>query len=177
MEFITKDDGELIKSVNRALCMEHRTKPYDLKNMDDLIEATKMITGELLDMWHCYSMINKVDGIYDEAMEYYHTAAWAGAGSYMDCIYVDAQGRIDELDDMMYSILGKVEDECRILWEAVLNNSDCSRHFFNKDVDIKEKNLDEIFKQVFMQLPEMEYNTSIENSTISFAEALDQLLG
>jgi hypothetical protein len=177
MEFIGKYDRELIKSVNSALGMKHRSKPYDLKNMDDLIEATKMITGELLDIWHCYSMINQVGEIYDEAMEHYHTAAWAGAVSYRNIIYVDAQERIDELDDMMYSILGEVEDECRILWEAVLNNADCSRHFFNKDVDITEKNLDEIFKQVFMQLPEMEYNTSIENSTISFAEALDNLLG
>lgn len=56
MEFFGKDDRELIEAVNTALGMKHRSKPYDHKNIDDLIEATKMITGnktktaEILDM-------------------------------------------------------------------------------------------------------------------------------
>jgi|GEM_PF-6229366 len=74
MEFIGKGDRELIEAVNTALGMKHRSKPYDLKNIDDLIEATKMITGELLDTWHCYSLINTACEIYDEALEHYHTA-------------------------------------------------------------------------------------------------------
>jgi len=177
MEFIGKDDRELIESVNTALGMKHRSKPYDLKNIDDLLEATKMITGELLDTWHCYSLINTACEIYDEALEHYHTAAWMEPASHSDSIYVDAHERIEELDGTMGLILMELEDECSTLWQAVLQNTDCTRYFFNKDIDIKGKDLDTIFERVFEQLHDMEYDTVIDTSTKSFAKALDKLLG
>lgn len=139
MEFIGKNDRELIKAVNTALGMKHRSKSYDLKNIDDLVEATKMITGELLDTWHCYSLINTACEIYDEAMEHYHTAAWTDPDSHSDSIYVDAYERIEELDGTMGLILMDLEDECRTLWEAILTNAECSKHYFNKEIYISRK--------------------------------------
>lgn len=176
MEFIGKNDREIIEAVNTALGMKHRSKPYNLKNINDLIEATKMITGELLDTWHCYSLINSACEIYDEAMEHYHTAAWHAPASHSDSIYVDAHERIEELDGTMGLILMELEDECSTLWKAVLNNADCSRYFFNEDIDINGKDLDAIFERVYEQLPEMEYNTVIETSTRSFAKILIEML-
>jgi|GEM_PF-6741197 len=74
-------------------------------------------------------------------------------------------------------ILMELEDECSTLWQAVLQNADCNRYFFNKNINIMEKDLDAIFEQVFGQLHDMEYDTVIDTSTKSFAKALDKLLG
>jgi hypothetical protein len=176
MEFMGKNDRALIKAVNTALGMKHRSKPYDLKNIDDLVEATKMITGELLDTWQCYSLINTACEIYDEAMEHYHTAAWADPDSHGDSIYVDAHERIEELEDTMCSILMDLEDECRTLWEAVLNNAGCSQYFFNEVIDISGTDMEAVFERVFEQLHDMEYDTVIDTSVRSFAKTLIEIL-
>ena len=176
MEFFGKDDRELIEAVNESLGMKHRSRPYDLKNLDDLIEAATMISAELLDMWHCYSMVSSANEIYDEAMEHYHTAAWTDPASHRDSIYVDAHEQIEELDGTLGLILMELEEECNTIWQAVLHNADCTRHFFKRDIDIIDRDLEPIMERVFERLSEMEYTSVIETSINSFVKVLDEIL-
>lgn len=80
VDFIGKDDGEIIEAVNTALGMQHRSKLYDLKNSEDLIEAAKMATAEYLDLWDYSRQLDNILEEYDEALEHYHTSTWFQLG-------------------------------------------------------------------------------------------------
>ena len=59
MDFINKDDKEIIRFMNESLGTQYRTTLYDFNNPDDVIEAVKMATAEYCDLAYYWGTCNK----------------------------------------------------------------------------------------------------------------------
>lgn len=176
MDFIEKDDRELVEALNIALGMKNRSKPYDLKNINDLIEATKMATGEYLDLLNYACGLDRVLEAYDESLEYYHTAIWVELAERKKDPFAKAYLQLKKTCDLFDSLTDRVLKNCLLLWEAVLNNKQSSEYYFGRIYPFTNFDFDEICDFLIEHLHEINYDGKVENSTAEFVALLSRWL-
>ncbi len=76
MSFMKKEDRERVKIFNQILGTHHRTKPYDWKKPEDIIEAVTMTMAEFVDITFMDSLLSDMDDEMDEMIECYHANEW-----------------------------------------------------------------------------------------------------
>lgn len=58
--------------------MNHRSKPFDFNNTEDLIEAVELVTAEFVDMVQYWGKISDLNSSFDESIEHFYPANWIG---------------------------------------------------------------------------------------------------
>ncbi len=71
-----KEKAAVIKHMNEALGMFHRSKPYDVKNPEDLKHALLLSISAYKDYQHYYYELTDLGEKFDESLEYYDPASW-----------------------------------------------------------------------------------------------------
>lgn len=74
--YFDKDSIKKLEIMNAGMRMEHRAKPYDFKNGDDLNDAFKFSVCEFLDYKHYWGILSNLDENFDESIEYYDPVNW-----------------------------------------------------------------------------------------------------
>lgn len=183
----SKDRTARIRQLNEILQMAHRTKPYDIKNPDDLKEMVCYASGHLLDIFHYGGEIDILLENYDETIETFYPAEWLAMG----------QGELDgqdieiPADIWAYRFLHDVQrhldeafkqqlDECRDAWTVFLANAnpEIIEEMTGGPMEITEVLIERVndldFHQLALEIDPWPY--SVEESGAALGRAIRQVL-
>ena len=163
------------------LGMNHRTKPYDFKNSNDIIEATVMVTAKYLDMTHYWIALNDVEEAFDESLEYFNPAAWINIGLKGTTNRKDFDKAIKSLrstSDIFRELMDTTEEKCAEMWQIVFFSSPeaVKKHFFTEIDDYNQEKVNQALEIIFENIFKIEYDGNIENSAYNFAKTLKEIL-
>jgi hypothetical protein len=182
MNFNKREDRENIEKLNRLVQTAHRSKPYDLKKAEDIIEATKMATAEFIDITEYWGRLVEVDEAFDESLEYYEPAAWIKIGLKGDTENEEIEAARISLESAISSfriLMDRAEEKCITMWKVVFNCGDDKviNYFFDEVIHVEEGVLEKVFEDDMIELLDnMEYDGVIENSAQRFAAVLKERL-
>lgn len=182
MLFNKKEDRENIEKFNNLSGMSHRSKPYDLKKTEDIIEAVKMATAEYADMSHYWTSLDSLVSAFDESIEYYEPAAWLKIGLMGDTgdeELEDARVDLDNAADSFRLLMDRAEEKCISMWRIVLTseNDEVKKYFFGDAITVDEELLEEVFENDFFEIIDsINYDGIIEHSASNFAKEFKKTL-
>ncbi len=176
--FINKSQKEKIELLNSILGTGYRTKPYDLLNAKDLIEAATYLTAEYVDMDYYWVSISEVNSDFDESLEVFHPASWANLtfrGSTNDDEIDKVIHFLNHAENSMGVLKDRAEERCKWIWAIILTSDikEVKIHFFGKDVIFNQEDIQTIFEEdLFDICDEINYNGNVEHSASEFAKSL-----
>lgn len=176
--FINKSQKEKIELLNSILGTRYRTKPYDLLNTKDLIEAATYLTAEYIDMDYYQGTIGEINADFDESLEVFHPASWANLtfeGTTNDDEIDEAIHYINCAENSMKILKDRAEKSCQWIWEIILtsDSQDVKTHFFGQNVTYALKDIQAVFAEDLIEIiEEIDYNGNIEHSALEFARGL-----
>lgn len=181
-DFMNKEDRENLKKLNRYLGTSHRTRPYDMKNPDDIIEATIMATAEYVDLAHYWSTLSHIEELFDETMEVFHPSTWVnkakeGKASREDLIY--AAMSLGETTDLFYQLMLLAEKSCTRMWRIIFYHGEdrVKAYFFGEAREYDEEDVERVLEGgLFDVFAELEYDGVIENSAHLFSRKLEAMI-
>lgn len=177
MDFINKDDKEIIKFINESLGTQYRTTLYDFNNPDDVIEAVKMATAEYCDLAYYWGILNDIEESFDESIEVFSPARWANIGlkgTTENKILDKAIKSLRKTTDLFYELLEIAEDKCIEVWKVAFNHPSDKIiiYYFGS---IKRYNIEEInsaLDNLYEVFSSIEYDGVVETSAERFAISL-----
>jgi hypothetical protein len=177
MKYISKEESENIKKLNKILGTQHRSKPYNFKNPDDIIYATVMATAEYLDLANYWMTLYEVDESFDESLEHYDTAAWINIGLKGSTERKDIDRALSSLrktTSVFRELMDTSEEKCTAMWYIVFfsSSSNVREHFFGQLEDYNEATIKKALEKTIENIFEIEYNGNVETSSRNFAMAL-----
>lgn len=134
---------------------QYRKSPYNLNDVNDLLDAIERTFCELMDIDHYYSELNIVDENYDETLELYEPKQWL-YGSSNSNLYNKAIYCLGETITIFYELVRVKKDEFIFLIEKALHspNKKISKFLFDyetiviTDVGIFIKCLEEVLLRI-----------------------------
>lgn len=177
--YFNKDSIKRLEIINAGMGTEHRTKPYDFKNANDLNEAFKFSVCEFLDYKEYWGRLSDVDENFDESVEYYDPTNWVNMSigeEIDDKLLKQAINSISKAERAFYKLFQRSEEKCKKIFEIVLKSDEKIQlkilgNFYNYDDSIIEEvfNDDEIFSLEYIYNMEDAYENFIRyiNETIS----------
>jgi len=176
-------DRENIKQLNEIMGTNYRTKPYNIKNTDDLIEMIEMITAEYVDMAHYWSVLVNIDENFDESLEVFNPAAWVNIGlkgtTYSDIID-EAISSLRHTTNLFGDIMDESEKRCIEIWKFILKNpvEKVHKYFFDELVNYSDEIIDRALSEdyIFEIFAGINYDGIVENSAKMFSENLVKAL-
>lgn len=181
MDFINKDDKEIIKSMNESLGTQYRTTLYDFNNPDDVIEAVKMATAEYCDLAYYWSTLNSIEESFDESIEVFSPARWANIGlkgTTNNKILDNTIKSLGKTTDLFNDLLGIAEDKCIEVWKIAFNHPSDKIiiHYFGSNKRYNVEKINSALKNLFELFGEIEYDGVIKTSAERFAVVLKNAL-
>lgn len=176
--FINKEQKEKIDLLNHALGTNYRTRPFDLLNPSDLIEAAVYITAEYVDMDHYWGNLSQINSDFDESLEVFNPALWSNLtfeGKTNDDEIDEAINFINLAEDAMGTLKDRAEEKCKWIWEIILTSDfkEVKIHFFGKDINFDKNEIKDVFENHFFEVcGEIDYNGNVEHSAEEFAKQL-----
>ncbi|MDQ2086508.1 hypothetical protein RBH29_08715 [Herbivorax sp. ANBcel31] len=180
MSFYKKEDRKKIEIINKGMGTAHRTKPYDLKKTDDLINYTEMITAEYMDMKSYLCWLHDIIELYDDSLEHFHPDIWINLTSeeLEENDYSEASYVLTDLDGLFVNIVNKAEDSCYRAWKHVMesNLEKVHQHFFGQVISIDSEKFKEIFEKTILEVVNAEYQYNVSKSAKTFADNLKDMM-
>lgn len=168
-------DIETIQILNQALKTEHRVRPYDMKNIEDVKENLRMIVAEYLDYLHYSLGIDDILERFDESMEYYDPSTWFnGESSARDGsdLIIKTYNSVSKASTCLSDLARMKEKECRNTLESILKMDDETKiKVLGKAYPWDEIIIDTIFDNI----TEIEYQHNIEDSIEGFLKFIDEI--
>lgn len=180
--FISKDDKEKIELLNKTLGTKHRTRPYDLSNPKDMIEAATYITAEYIDLYRYWTNIANVNSDLDESIEVFHPAKWMSIT--LDSTTHDERldyvcSLLNQLEDGFSELVNEMEQKCSGIWKVILLNDfkEVKEHFLGEAISYDKDQANLILDEYIFEISErINYDGNIENSAKEFARGLHKML-
>ena len=116
-----REKRERIEVVNQAFGTGYRTKPFDLKNPDDLEDLLLTASGKYADLVNHLDMIETLLEQLDESIEIYSTADWLKHRG--NSKLIDAYTSVDLARSELEDELEKTREECIRTWQIYLTNA------------------------------------------------------
>lgn len=143
--------------------------PQRPETTKDLIEIVTLTTAEFMDMDYSMMAVESSLDIYGELMETYHLPLWLNPDNSLLCnTYFELKQTLDSLQ----TLHDDLKSRCIMVWDRVLKDPDAQKHFWGREVQLTNKDLREVFEAIYMIMPELEYDATIETSVNSFKTAL-----
>lgn len=181
-DFIRKEDRENIKELNRFLGTKYRTRPYDMKNTKDIIEATMMATAEFVDFAYYWRTLFSLEEYFDETLEVFHPSAWVNLGLKGTTGRDDldwATHSLQETVDVFYNLLAGAEEKCAKMWRIVFFHShhEVKVFFFGVARDYDTETVEQVLtEQLFEVFTGVDYDGVVEHSARMFARELEGMI-
>lgn len=149
IKYYSKEDREKVEKLNFVLNMRHRSKPYDLNNVDDVKEALKLIVAEFIDYQNYHFSISEIFSDFDESLEYYDPLTWMAKTEKEitgDPLVLKANAALAKADDLLCELSARAKKKCRSLLIIILKqNSDFKREVLGKPYLFSKKGIDDVF--------------------------------
>jgi hypothetical protein len=172
-----------IKTVlNEGMKMSYRSKPYDLENEDDLIEATGMAIAEYIDINYYIRIVGDLVEHTDESIETFRPAEWMamdGIGEVKDKTFTRAHEALEKADRLFWKLNKQLEEELKYLFKLVIlpKNHKARTAFLGEILASESKNtlMERFVKALDGDAIESLANTcSIEESIEKFCQVLKE---
>ena len=176
--YFNKEEIKKIEIVNAGMGMNHRTKPFDFKNAEDLNEAFKLSVCEFLDYKEYWSIMVDLDENFDESVEYYDPTNWINMSidqSIDDKLLIKAIKSIRNTEDVLEKLYSRAEEKCRKMVEIILKSeSDIQDKILGKHYVYDNELVEEIFDDegIFG----IEYHYKMEESYKAFIGYINETL-
>ncbi len=176
--YFDKDSMKKLEIMNEGMGMEHRVKPYDFKNAEDLNEAFKFSVCEFLDYKHYWGILSDLGESFDESVEYYDPVNWANMSigeEIDDKLLRKAIKNISESEKTFYKLYQRSEEKCRKIFDIILNSDEKIQvAVLKKYYKYDETLVDEVFDDegIFS----LEYIYNMEEAYDSFLDYINIVL-
>lgn len=169
--YYNKEEREVIEQINFLLSMQHRSKPYDMNNIEDLKGKLTEIIAQFIDYQRYSFTISNVLEQFDESLEYFDPISWTRIFS--DVENYDKQAvktyySIRHADDNLLDLAERAEDMCKeflllvaklgkeikiaVLGKAYLYNDDDICRIFEESYEIMDTYSFEESRDAFLQV-------------------------
>ena len=176
--YFDKDSIKKLEIMNAGMGMEHRAKPFDFKNADDLKEAFKFSVCEYLDYKHYWSTLSQLDESFDESIEYYDPVNWMNMSigeEIDDKLLKKAIKSISESEKVFYQLFQRSEEKCKKIFAIILKSEEKMQlEILNQYYKYDESLIDEVFddERIFS----LKYIHNMEKAYDSFLDYINEVL-
>ncbi len=183
MSFMKKKDVERVELFNQVLGTHHRTKPFDWKKSEDIIEALTMAIAEFVDTVRMADQLSGMCDDFDEMIEHYHPHEWSKFAAQEEWENTEVEEAMHSLalayetmKDLGASLHGKMQELLSLLFFAV--PQDVRDHFFTRGWQFVPADVEAVIaKDLFEIVWQMDdYDGVIEHSAAKFTEELENLI-
>jgi len=154
-KIIPSDSRKKVKSIlNEGLGMKYRTKPYNLENEKNLIEAAQMAIGEYVDLTYFYITVDNLVEETDECIETYRPDEWLAQDGITDTpekTFTKAHEALEKSLKHFNALLRQLEKELHYLFEYIIlaKNKSARIAFYGEELANKSNDqLIGMFKQL-----------------------------
>ena len=175
-KYYSKNERETIERLNDLLGMNHRSKPYDFTNIDDLRETFTKTVAEYID-YNKYSMtILDVDEKFDESLEYFDPVTWTSlhdSNVEGDELAQNVSSYLRKSGNYLRDISKRSEEKCKEILKIILNMTHEIRvAVLGKKYIYNEEAIESMFEDCW----DINDPYSVDESRDAFIEVLDQYL-
>ena len=174
---MNKEEREKVEELNFTLGSKHRTKPYDFKNPDDIIEATVMATAEYCDMAYYWSTIENILDELDESLETFYPEEWVKHSKTNNKYFNQADCHLEKASDALNELMDQAEEKCKEMWNIAIFNSsnEVMKYFFEEEMIIKKEIINFILNEKLIEVyGDIDYNGIVVDSAKMFAKVLKE---
>ncbi|MFZ5645780.1 MAG: hypothetical protein ACOY46_19660 [Bacillota bacterium] len=173
--FLGKEERELVKALNQALGMRHRTKSYNFKNPEDIIEAVTYITAEFIDFYYYWATLDDIEGKFDESIETYYPAEWQKLHlpeTKVKKNLGDAFQKLRKTSDSFWKLMKDAEKQCKSMWTIIFKNApdEVLNNLFGKVFRPKPEYIEKLLEMEFVNMDLWQY--TVEESAATFMSAM-----
>jgi hypothetical protein len=182
MDFNKNIHGDNVEKLSRLLARRHRSRSFDLKNTEDIIEATIKATVEYVDMCDYWFRLVALRNEFDKSLECCEPSVWIKVNVTGDAEVEDiedAKFNLEGASESLHNLMCRSEQKCISLWKIVLNSSkdEVKKYFFGEDIEVEEGIVIEVLENNMFNLANtMEYDGVMEHSVEYFAKELKKML-
>lgn len=174
-----KETSKKIDMLNKISDLNHRSKPYDFNNSDDMKELLRIKVCALLD--YCeYSMeLNNILERLDESIEYYDTATWLSFTmdvAESDKTLIQCYKSVRKACNDFSRLETKTEKECNNILNFIINSDNKTQRSilgFTIDSDI---NIERLLEYVFDNIYDVENDYVMEQAFTNFVNFFKECL-
>jgi hypothetical protein len=171
---IDEIDAEKIIFLNQRLGMSHRTKPYNLNNVEDVKTLLKLSVGRYLDYFKYWNDLQEIDELFDESIEYFDTETWVNLSNTSpkgNELILNAISSFDKTIESFRILMESAESECKeLIGQALRMEKDIRKEIFGNILEYDEAIIDEIF----MDIHELEYQYNMEEAFDMFIKYINE---
>ncbi len=176
--YFDKENIKKIEIMNAGMGTNHRAKPYDFKNVNDINDAFKLSVCEFLDYKEYWGILSEVDENFDESIEYYDSTNWINMSigeEIDDKLLKQALKSLRTTESVFYKLYQRSEQRCRKMFDIVLKSEEKIQlqilgYYYKYD----ESLIDEVFDDegIFS----LEYIYNMEEAYESFVAYINDVL-
>lgn len=151
-----RETAKKIKQLNEISGLDHRSKPYDINNKDDLKEMLRIKVCALLDYTEYEGTLNELLERLDESIEYYDAATWLSFTmdtKEPDKLLTKCYDTTRKASDNFRKLIDKTFNECLEALIIVFNKDEETQKyiigFYIDDIEKIQKRLDELSFKVW----------------------------
>jgi hypothetical protein len=174
---VDRESAEFIEVMNKFLGTNHRTKPYNLTDDDDLKQALKLAVAACRDYKHYADVLSKVVEDFDESMEHFDIVTWANksrAPEKADALVIQCAESLAVASESFYELSERAEMDLSLLLKVIMTAQDATQiDVLGKVYDIKPDEIDARLGELFEMLYESEYHHSIDDNHAGFLRLIN----
>lgn len=168
-----------IERLNQISGLNHRTKPYDINNREDLKDMLKIKVCALLDYIEYNRRLANLLELIDESIEYFDTSTWLSFTSdkydsdklLMKC-YDSTRKACDNFD----KLVDRTEKEVQEVLSILINSKEDTQIYILGFSLSNIKDINERLNVAVEQAHEIEYEYNMEKAFEKFKEFLKKCL-
>ena len=182
MDFDKNVHSEDIEKLTRLLARRNRSRSFDLKNTEDIIEATVKATIEYVNMCDCWFRLIALREDFDKSLECCEPSVWIRTNTTGETETEDIEDvrfNFEGASESLHSIMCSSEQKCITLWKVVLKSSkdEVKKYFLGEVIDVEEDVLDDVLENnMFNLINTMEFDGVVEHSVENFSKELKKVL-
>lgn len=151
-----KENSREIDILNKVSGLNHRSKPFDIKNIDDLNEMLRIKVCELLDYTEYTEILDELLERLDESIEYYDASTWLSFTMDIrepDKLLIKCYESTRKASDNFHKLTKRTSEECLEVLRIVLNsNEEIQKNILGFNIcntDNIEEQLMDIFDNIY----------------------------
>ena len=151
-----KENLRKIDLLNKVSGLNHRSKPFDIKNKEDLNEMFKIKVCALLDYIEYQGILDELLERLDESIEYYDTSTWLSFTMDIqepDKLLTKCYDTTRKASDNFYKLTERTSDECLEALKMVINSNEETQRsilgFYICNIINIEDKLSDIFDNIY----------------------------
>ncbi|MBK5252258.1 MAG: hypothetical protein JJE29_06465 [Peptostreptococcaceae bacterium] len=172
--FYSKDERDVLGALNDKLGTNHRGKPYDFNNKNDLKEYAILLVGRYMDYHKNWSISDSLFSELDESIELYTPLTWVAMSEEEvsgDEMILETISALGVVENNLYELCMRVEKDLKDLLKIIMQKSDEIQRFIWNNIYYFD---DDGLEALFNEFTEGPYTYTLEESFELFCNLMKE---